>query len=72
MNDKSFASSYMDLEPMIIDLDRMGRIAFILAQRTSDDPTEIELLYLAVYQITTMAADLKKACLAGFEKTVGE
>jgi hypothetical protein len=68
---KTFRSSYMDIESEILDLDRMGQIAFMLAQQhgVGDD---IELLYFAVERFSRMAADLKKAYSAGFEQAVGE
>jgi hypothetical protein len=69
---KTLRGAYMGLEPQIIDLDRAGQIAFLLAQRASDDPKEIELLYFAVDLFREMAADLNKAYEAGFEQIKGE
>jgi hypothetical protein len=70
---QTLRGSYMDLEPQIIDLDRAGRIAFILADRASGgEAEEIELLYFAVDQFGRMAADLKKAYADGFAQIKGE
>lgn len=65
---EEFRSSYFDLEPKIIDLDRMAQIAFILAQEVSSVNGDNELLLFAVAQFHGMAADLRKAYSAPFEK----
>ncbi len=57
----------MDLEPQILDLDRMGQIAFILAQQTEAE--RIELLYFAVDRFAAMAADLKEAYELGLQQS---
>jgi hypothetical protein len=60
--DRKLASAFMGLEGEIIDLDRMGQIAFMVAQSPDDD----ELLMFSVHQFHKMAADLRKKYASNF------
>lgn len=58
---KTFRTCYMDLEPEIIDLDRIAQLSFLAAQH--DD---MELMHFCIIRTYEMSASLRKNYAAGF------